>query len=89
MEDTIAAIATNNIGIGAINIIRISGNEALKIIQKIFSNKKISQAKSHTIHYGYIMDNDQKIDEVLVTIMKAPKTYTKEDVVEINCHGGN
>ena len=88
MEDTIVAISTNNIGIGAINIIRMSGNESLTILQKVFSNKKINQAKSHTIHYGFIMDNNEKIDEVLVSIMLAPKTYTKEDIVEINCHGG-
>ena len=88
MLDTITAIATNNIGIGAINIIRISGEESFPIIQKIFSNPKIIDSPSHTIHYGYIKDQDQIIDEVLVTIMKSPKTYTKEDIVEINCHGG-
>ena len=88
MEDTIVAISTNNIGIGAINIIRMSGQESLEILQQVFSNKKIKQAKSHTIHYGFIMNNGEKIDEVLVSIMRAPKTYTKEDIVEINCHGG-
>ena len=88
MEDTIVAISTNNLGIGAINIIRMSGANSLDILTEVFSNKKIKQAKSHTINYGYIVENNQKIDEVLVTIMKAPKTYTKEDIVEINCHGG-
>ena len=88
MEDTIVAISTNNIGIGAINIIRMSGQESLEILQQVFSNKKIKQAKSQTIHYGFIMNNGEKIDEVLVSIMRAPKTYTKEDIVEINCHGG-
>ena len=88
MEDTIVAISTNNIGVGAINIIRISGKEALTILNEIFSNKKIKNAQSHTIHYGFIKEHNQKIDEVLVSIMKAPKTYTKEDIVEINCHGG-
>lgn len=88
MENTIAAISTNNIGIGAINIIRISGNEAINIVSKIFSNKKFIDAPSHTIHYGFIKEKENIIDEVLVMLMRAPKTYTKEDVVEINCHGG-
>ncbi len=88
MEDTIVAISTNNIGIGAINIIRMSGKESLNILSEVFSNQKIKNCKSHTIHYGFIIDNNEKIDEVLVSILKAPKTYTKEDIVEINCHGG-
>ena len=87
MEDTIAAISTAQ-GIGAISIIRVSGAFAIKIVSKIFSNKKFYDAPSHTIHYGYIMDGDEKIDEVLVTIMRSPKTFTKEDIVEINAHGG-
>ena len=87
MEDTIAAISTAQ-GVGAISIIRVSGPEAIQIVSKIFSNKKFYDAPSHTIHYGYIMDGDEKIDEVLVTIMRSPKTFTKEDIVEINAHGG-
>ena len=87
MEDTIAAISTAQ-GVGAISIIRVSGADAIKIVSKIFSNKKFYDAPSHTIHYGYIMDGEEKIDEVLVTIMRAPKTFTKEDIVEINAHGG-
>ena len=87
MEDTIAAISTAQ-GVGAISIIRVSGADAIKIVSKIFSNKKFYDAPSHTIHYGYIMDGDEKVDEVLVTIMRAPKTFTKEDIVEINAHGG-
>ena len=87
MEDTIAAISTAQ-GTGAISIIRVSGAFAIKIVSKIFSNKKFYDAPSHTIHYGYIMDGDEKIDEVLVTIMRSPKTFTKEDIVEINAHGG-
>lgn len=89
--DTIAAIATalNNAGI---SIIRISGNEAFDVIDRIYQsrsgNKMLSQAESHTIHYGYIVDKDVIIDEVMVSIMKGPRSYTKEDVVEINCHGG-
>jgi len=88
MDNTIAAISTNNIGIGAINIIRVSGPEAIEIVSKIFSNKKFSSSPTHTIHYGFIKEKDKIIDEVLVMLMRAPKTYTKEDVVEINCHGG-
>lgn len=87
MDDTIAAISTAQ-GVGAISIIRVSGTDAIKIVNKIFSNKKFLAAPSHTIHYGYIMDGDERIDEVLVTIMRAPKTFTKEDIVEINAHGG-
>ena len=87
MDDTIAAISTAQ-GVGAISIIRVSGTDAIKIVNKIFSNKKFLGAPSHTIHYGYIMDGDERIDEVLVTIMRAPKTFTKEDIVEINAHGG-
>ncbi len=87
MNDTIAAISTAQ-GVGAISIIRVSGSEAIEIVSKIFSNKKFKTAPSHTIHYGYITNNDEKIDEVLVSKMLAPKTFTKEDVVEINTHGG-
>ena len=87
MNDTIAAIATAQ-GVGAIAIIRVSGDEAIDIVSKIFSNKKFIDAPSHTIHYGYIVDNGEKIDEVLVSLMRTPKTFTKEDVVEINTHGG-
>ena len=90
-NNTIAAVATavNNSGI---NIIRISGEESINIIDKIFSpknkNKDIKNVASHTVHYGYIKDGNDIIDEVLVIIMKAPNTYTREDVVEIDCHGG-
>lgn len=88
MDTTIAAISTNSLGVGAINIIRVSGKEAISIVSNIFSNQTFKDAQSHTIHYGYIKDHDKIIDEVLVMLMRAPKTYTKEDVVEINCHGG-
>ena len=87
MDDTIAAISTAQ-GVGAISIIRVSGVDAIKIVSKIFSNKNFLDAPRHTIHYGYIMDNNEKVDEVLVSIMRAPRTFTKEDVVEINAHGG-
>lgn len=90
-SDTIAAIATAMSPSG-IGIIRISGDEALAIIDRIYrsknSQKKISECKSHTIHYGYIYDYDEMIDEVMVLLMKAPNSYTREDTVEIDCHGG-
>ena len=88
MNHTIAAISTNNLGIGAINIIRLSGDEAISIVSEIFTNKKFKDAPSHTIHYGYIKDKEKVLDEVLVSLMRGPKTYTREDIVEINCHGG-
>ncbi len=87
MEDTIAAISTA-LGVGAISIIRVSGNESINIVNKIFKGKDLTSVSSHTIHYGYIMDKEEIVDEVLVSVMKAPKTFTKEDIVEINCHGG-
>ena len=89
MDTTIAAISTNSIGVGAINIVRVSGPEAIEMVSKIFTNQKFKTAESHTIHYGFIKEGENIIDEVLVMLMRAPKTYTKEDVVEINCHGGN
>lgn len=91
-SDTIAAIATamTNSGIG---IIRMSGSEAFEIIDKIYKSKngmkKISQAESHTVHYGYIYDGDKVIDEVLVIVLRGPHSYTAEDTVEIDCHGGS
>ena len=87
MNDTIVAISTA-LGVGAISIVRLSGNEAIDIVNKCFKGKDLTKVESHTINYGYIYDKKEIIDEVLVSIMKAPKTYTTEDVVEINCHGG-
>ena len=87
MEDTIAAISSA-LGVGAISIIRISGDKSIEIANKIFKGKDLSKQESHTIHYGHIIDNNEIIDEVLVSIMKSPKTFTKEHIVEINCHGG-
>ena len=87
MNDTIVAISTAQ-GIGAISIIRVSGEDAVKVVASVFSNDKFYKAPTHTIHYGYIVDNGKKIDEVLVSLMRAPKTFTMEDVVEINAHGG-
>lgn len=87
MNDTIAAISTT-LGVGAISIIRVSGNNAIEIVNKIFKGKDLKQVDTHTINYGHIIDNDEIIDEVLISVMKAPRTFTTEDVVEINCHGG-
>ena len=89
--DTIAAIATSS-GNSGIGIIRLIGDEAIEIVDKIFksvnSDKKLVNVNSHTINYGHIVDNDKVIDEVLVSVMNGPHSYTGEDVVEINCHGG-
>lgn len=86
-ENTIAAISTS-LQDGAISIIRLSGDHAIEITQKIF-DRNIMNAKSHTIHYGFIIDQEKNpVDEVLISIFRAPKTYTREDIVEINCHGG-
>lgn len=87
MNDTICAIATAQ-GIGAISIIRISGDDAIKIVNRIFKGKNLEEVDSHTINYGHIVENDNIVDEVLVSVMKSPKTFTTEDTVEINTHGG-
>lgn len=87
MEDTIAAISTT-LGVGAIAIIRVSGNDATRIVNKIFKGRDLSKVDSHTINYGHIVDGDDIVDEVLVSVMRAPKTFTREDIVEINTHGG-
>lgn len=85
---TIAAIATPQ-GAGGISVIRISGSDAVSIADKIFYPKKLKNASTHTVHYGYIKNSEgEKIDEVLATVMLAPKTFTRENVVEISCHGG-
>ena len=86
MNDTIVAISTA-LGEGAISIIRVSGDDAIKIVNGIFKGKDLSKVDSHTINYGHIIYKDEIIDEVLVSVMKSPKTYTKEDVIEINTHG--
>ena len=86
LTDTIAAIATP-LQAGAISIIKISGEKSLECVSNIFS-KDLYKLKANTITYGHIYDQDKIIDEVLVSIFKSPNSYTKEDVVEINCHGG-
>ena len=92
MEHTIAAISTSTMSSGGISIVRMSGKDAIEMADKIFvskNGKKLSEASSHTVHYGNIVDEDGNIiDEVLVIVMRAPNTYTREDVVEIDCHGG-
>lgn len=85
--DTIAAISTA-LGAGAISIVRLSGDEAIDIVNKCFVGKDLNKVESHTITYGHIIEDGKTIDEVLVSVFKAPKTYTRENVVEINCHGG-
>lgn len=85
-HDTICALATAN-GIGAIGIIRISGDDAIAISAKIFDGKNLENAPSHTVHYGFIKDGEEVIDEVMVSVFKAPKTFTAEDSVEISFHG--
>ena len=88
MNDTICAISTSQ-GLGAIAIVRASGEEAIDIVNRIFKGPDLNKVKSHTINYGHIVDeNNNVIDEVLVSVMKKPHTFTTEDVVEINTHGG-
>lgn len=88
MNETIVAISTA-LGQGAISIVRLSGDDAIKIANKSFQGSSLEKAKSHTVTYGHIVDkNGAHIDEVLVTVFRSPKTFTTEDIVEINCHGG-
>jgi len=86
-NDIIVSISTS-IGKGAISIVRLSGERCIELVNEVFKGKDLTKVDSHTINYGHIIDKDKVIDEVLVAVMKAPKTYTREDVVEINCHGG-
>ena len=85
-DDTIVALSTAY-GIGAVAMIRLSGKEAIAITQKVFRGKNLEKVASHTVHYGHIFDQEKLIDEVMVTVLKAPRTYTREDIVEIGCHG--
>ncbi len=88
INDTIVAIATPS-GVGAIAVIRVSGNEAIQLINGIFDGKDLTKQPTHTIHYGNIKEEDRLIDEVLVSLFIAPKSYTGEDSVEISCHGSD
>ena len=85
--DTIAAISTP-LGEGAIGIVRLSGSEAIAIADKVFTGKSLANCHSHTLNYGHITENTRVLDEVMVGVMKAPKTFTREEVIEINTHGG-
>lgn len=87
--DTIAAISTP-IGEGGISIVRLSGEDAIEIANKVFKGADLTKVPTHTIHYGHVVDpkTNKVIDEAMVSVMRAPKTFTREDVVEINCHGG-
>ena len=85
-QDTICALATAN-GIGAIGIIRVSGNRSFEIVNKIFEGKNLEKVDSHTVHYGFIKDKDETIDEVMISVFHAPKTFTTENSVEISFHG--
>src|SRR5512139_474429 len=92
VEDTIAAIATP-LGEGGLAIVRISGREALQVADRCFApagqgTLTPSAAPTHTIHFGHIMRREQQVDEVLLSVMRAPRTFTREDVVKITCHGG-
>ena len=87
MNDTIAQISSA-LGQGAISIVRMSGEDAVKIANKVFKGPNLEKVPSHTVHYGHIFHNDKNIDEVLITVFLAPKTFTTENIVEINCHGG-
>lgn len=92
LEDTIAAISTP-IGVGGIGIVRLSGRDAIEIVDSVFRAKKkatLKEVKSHTVHYGFVIDPEsgERVDECIVTVMRAPLSYTRQDTVEINCHGG-
>ncbi len=87
MNDTIVAISTT-MGVGAISIVRLSGKEAVSIVNQSFKGKNLEEVPTHTINYGHIYDGEELIDEVLVSVMKGPRSFTAEDIVEINCHGG-
>lgn len=85
-QETIVALSTAS-GVGAIAVIRLSGIDSFDIVNKVFRGKDLKIQKSHTAHFGLIVENEAIIDEVVVTIFKGPQSFTKEDVVEISCHG--
>ncbi len=86
-KDTIAAIATS-LGEAAINVVRLSGEDAFTIVDSVFDGQTLNDAPSHTVHYGHILDGTTTVDEVLVTLFRAPTSFTREDMIEIGCHGG-
>ena len=85
-EDTICALATPP-GIGALGIIRVSGKNSISLVNSVFKGKDLNEVSSHTVHYGFIKDGNETIDEVMVSVFWAPKTFTAENLVEISCHG--
>src|SRR3954451_3329814 len=85
-DDTIIAFATPP-GIGAIGVIRLSGTKSIEIVDQLFTSKNLSAQKSHTIHVGYLKQNNRLLDEVTISLYRGPRSYTGEDVVEIGCHG--
>ena len=87
-NDTIVALSTPP-GLAAIGVIRVSGNEAISIVNKLFHAKDLTNVDSHTLHYGTLRFEEQILDEVVVSIFRAPNSYTKENVIEISCHGSN
>ena len=87
MVDNICAIATPY-GVGAISIIRCSGPNSIELVNKVFKGKDLTKCKSHTINYGFIMDNNEVVDDVVCNIFLGPKSFDGENIVEINCHGG-
>ncbi|MBR3617979.1 MAG: tRNA uridine-5-carboxymethylaminomethyl(34) synthesis GTPase MnmE [Acholeplasmatales bacterium] len=87
MNDNICAIATPY-GVGAISIIRCSGPDTFSLVSKVFKGKDLTKVKSHTVHYGHIIENNEVIDEVLCTVFKGPNSFDGEDIIEIGCHGG-
>jgi len=85
-DDTIVALATAQ-GIGALAVIRLSGKESIAIAQKVFRGKKLLEHPTHTLHLGSIVDGEKTIDEVVVSIFREPHSFTKENSIEISCHG--
>src|SRR3954468_16139317 len=85
-NDTIVALATPP-GVGALGIIRLSGQTAIRIADELFVSKDLQAARSHTLHVGWLVHNNNRLDEVVVSLFKSPRSYTGEDVVEISCHG--
>lgn len=87
-EDTIAALATPS-GVGAIGVIRVSGDKTFSVLDQLFTGKSLAEAKSHTVHFGRLRDGEKELDEVLISVFKNPRSYTGEDVAEISCHGSS
>ena len=85
-NDTIVALSTPQ-GVGALAIVRLSGNRAIEIVNSVFSGKDLSKVDSHTLHFGTIRKENEVIDEVVVSVFIGPNSYTREDIVEISCHG--